>query len=1411
VRLRLCLIIPFLFTQLFIWKANAQFCNPVDTFVVIQDNQSTSIQITVDGVVNNDLSNPFQGLCALQISFEHDQVSDLSITLTSPSGQEITLVGPYLVNFPTTFADWSVIFTQCSAPASPDPGFPSTWTNEASWAALGDYSGTYYPYQGCLEDFDTGPVNGTWTLNITDNIQFDAGSLISINLLFCDPEGVDCDLCQSNGGEIMMSDSSYCQGDPALDFSVPEVKFDSVPDQNLYRYEFIRILNDTIHALDAALDFTALDTGVYQLCGISYHKNDSAFWNGLAEGQAYSDLLDLVLAPNSTFCADLSENCIEIEILPTDLMLDTTLLICQGDTLFFEGEAYTETGDYFLVDNSTSPCGRSIFLHIENYDIQTEIRSDGFQLTCSENTIELEGHIDSPYDDIEHYWVTEGGGFLTSPDSLTVEVGQPGLYHFITLKNNCPDTSSITIVSDGSLPEYLVSAGTIDCFNEEITIQLFPISPVSEVKWITPDNDDLFVEDPMVSEPGIYTLELTGENGCIAIGTVEVDIDTLRPQISLIADTLSCTHPQTVIDLNSDKNLFQVYWPELATFQEDPITGNPGTYHVEAMGLNGCITLDSIEIIGDFNFPVFSLDFDTLDCYNDSILIDLSSPSEDLIYNWTDPNNNTFDTEDLWAYTGGNYHLSVSNEENCTVDTSILLPENFSLPDLSLSDTLFIPCNEDFIQLDLVILSDYDSLLWKGPGNFSSSAGNPFVSVTGIYSIEITGTNGCIRTDTTVVALPPEIPEINVEIDTINCGNDVGTIDLIYTGDLSFSWEDEMGNPYSGPSISSGLAGDYMLTVTDNTFNCTSELIITLPIDTLPPSFDFADVDTITCIAPTTILTLSSEAPIDEAHWTGPGLNAFGNAVPVNTAGWYFVEVTGSNHCVSEDSIQIFESDSFLGTADSFYIDCVADSIQISLPPVDVDSYTWSFEGTSFSNLEAPYVYTAGTYTLVVNTIEGCTDSAEVQVYFDQELPEFELMLLGELNCIDSSAIVNAIPASTLIDYEWLGPGLNSSNLSDTIYSEGSYYFTATGENMCEKTDSIIVMASRDFPEVIAIGDSVNCYDDDQSLSIDADITGPYSSILWQGPDFYESFSLQNSVQDTGLYILRVEGSKGCYSYDSTLVLIDTLPPAFDFIRPDTITCFEESVELNINSEENIVDLLWTGNDNFSSKELPVAVNQAGTYWLMIQGENGCISTASIEVPQNKLRPYLSLEAEDISCNRVKIPIILSSSASSIFAEWSGPNNYGYTGIDAVVKDTGMYYVLITDLLNGCQNTDSIWVGSNLEPPVILTEDYRLGCNGNPISIGAEVDPPQVNYVWSGPSSFQSFDKEPDVLLPGTYYVTVTRQDNGCATEDSLRVLDEPEYPEISLDYEDLDCAKDSTILDYRAGWQHRPGGMERP
>ena len=148
----------------------------------------------------------------------------------------------------TNIQNFDIQFLPASQAVS-NPNFLSpTWDNLANTYIGANFSGTFYPHNGSLEDF-IGSVNGTWELVIetVDNF-FPPGAYINsfvrdIELIFCDDSGNVC--CFPDGGMLDIETIQSCQGrSETLDFT-PNV-FNSV-DPAEYGYTFLISDEDAVH------------------------------------------------------------------------------------------------------------------------------------------------------------------------------------------------------------------------------------------------------------------------------------------------------------------------------------------------------------------------------------------------------------------------------------------------------------------------------------------------------------------------------------------------------------------------------------------------------------------------------------------------------------------------------------------------------------------------------------------------------------------------------------------------------------------------------------------------------------------------------------------------------------------------------------------------------------------------------------------------------------------------------------------------------------------------------------------------------------------------------------------------------------------------------------------------------------
>ena len=347
-----------------------QICGVTDT-TVLPSFQTEAIDIIIQpgDLQNENLADPNQGLCGIEINFQHGFVEDLELSLIGPDGTQVQLTGPTITTTTGSFtpaARWVIRFVANSITAEPDPGFTAQWNNNqtTNFIAGGQYSGSYYPFIGSLDDFNTGSIVGTWTLVGNNTAGFNPGRINGVRLIFCDETGLDC--CFADAGTLGDEDLLSCIGDDTLNY-VPNLVYTRPrPDTNEFGYTYL-ISQDSIllRYEEEIVDLTDLPLGSYQVCGLSYALADAGSLPAL--GTNLNDIFADLTSPNPSFCAELTADCREIIIQTPPVPVDSLARICEGDAFIFQDSALTQAGTYPFTLISEAGCDSivNIILSVE--------------------------------------------------------------------------------------------------------------------------------------------------------------------------------------------------------------------------------------------------------------------------------------------------------------------------------------------------------------------------------------------------------------------------------------------------------------------------------------------------------------------------------------------------------------------------------------------------------------------------------------------------------------------------------------------------------------------------------------------------------------------------------------------------------------------------------------------------------------------------------------------------------------------------------------------------------------------------------------------------------------------------------------------------------------------------------------
>lgn len=1199
---------------------------------VIADNDTTQLSILVQGLNEPDLSSEIQGLCAVQIQFKHQVIGDISATLYSPDGDSVVLIGEAVAASPLTdFTRWNVTFVACELEAAPDPGFSEVWFNDQDWGVFGNYSGQYYPFSGCLEDFYTGSANGTWTLRIIDIAEFDTGEISGIQLIFCDQEGQICKACQLDPGITATDTISVCKTNTG--FNAPESFYPLYErDTTFYHYKWA-VFKDTLltHIQDEG-QWTEQEDGLYRVCGMQYAKGDSlklpvlpVAGNSISLNAQFQD---------SLLCAKISDTCFYVWVsdLPLDT-LDVTRYLCGNQPVTFKDSVYTEPGNY-IVTLSQGGCDSVFRLQVLLSALDVSISLDSSFYPS--DTIGCQGHAAGLYIKTTGQaapvktvsWFTNDG-FIQSPQNRdTIVVRTEGTYYVAAFDGHCRDTSGYVIYQYADNPEItLDGALLLNCVTDTVKVAVNTVQQTDSVKWFSYNPFDTLQSQLMTSVPGIYLAEVYFDNGCI--GAKRVDIDTLytRPSFVLQGDTIRCGKDTAMLQLlNISIDTVSVFWTDVVIGTEGNLSAqatDPGWKYVEVIhNLSSCFAVDSFFVEDIREYPYVEIQSDTLNCIKSVVSPVLYTNEDSLDYEWTGPG--LFSSEEqVDISVGGLYMLQVTNPQGCSAAQSFEVYQDTTKPLIILERVGLLDCDTKEIILQVQVIDSTIQYTWT-----DNYLPNPvIVNDPGNYLVRAYSTvNGCRDSLVAEVFQNESFAKYNVSITPMNCTRDSALIVVVPQESFDqIEWS--VSNPVvfdvGTLTASTDVEGTYFFSVISDG-DCIIQDSLVISSDTLKPLPLEVSVRNINCYSDTAAVVVEWFEFPATAEWTGEGI-VYEDLVQAlaTSSGVIGLSAVGSNGC-KFDSLFTINLDTLRPVFDIYY-----DSLNCFYPEgiaaieleSDIDSARWTFpDGTEVDGWDIVYQQT-GVYTVSVTGINGCVAVKPFEVAEDFSLPEFSVQDFYTLGCQETSIPVSISSSDDIYEVKWTtSQGFSWIQNTLDIDEEGMYTVIVTGINGCVDSSSFLVEKITDTVLFQVITDTLNCLR--KQIQLNVQTSDNDAMIVWETSDGTIITGNDISISEGGEFSVFIIPLKLCPDSLTFEVMQDTIIPRFIIEQERDLVCGNALTALEIIPEnpDRLFDALWTtSNGQILSGQTDAIVNieGKGNYSVRIQDQkNGCISEDTILVEE---------------------------------------------------------------------------------------------------------------------------------------------------------------------------------------------------
>ena len=160
--------------------------------------------------------------------------------------------------------------------------------------------------------------------------------------------------CEADAGTFSTTSFSECEGSGDLVLNLTPDYTGSAPDDNVYGYTYVVSENGVIIEIDPSNDFTDYTVGVYEICGMSYLLADQPLLPDPNGSLTVSDIQNDI--DNGVYCADLTVECIELEITEEPEVIFTgPTEVCAGVEVQYVVENFTgDNNDYLFTINQGS-------------------------------------------------------------------------------------------------------------------------------------------------------------------------------------------------------------------------------------------------------------------------------------------------------------------------------------------------------------------------------------------------------------------------------------------------------------------------------------------------------------------------------------------------------------------------------------------------------------------------------------------------------------------------------------------------------------------------------------------------------------------------------------------------------------------------------------------------------------------------------------------------------------------------------------------------------------------------------------------------------------------------------------------------------------------------------------------------
>lgn len=767
-------------------------------------------------------------------------------------------------------------------------------------------------------------------------------------------------------------------------------------------------------------------------------------------------------------------------------------------------------------------------------------------------------------------------------------------------------------------------------------------------------------------------------------------------------------------------------------------------------------------------------------------------------YEWSTTNGTIATSPNLSeisVLTSGDYTVTVTNQDGCTITQQYEVTADFALPSLEVYGDLTLDCTQKSSVLTASADINVTNYTWTLPNYVQVFGPSITANAAGVYEVSAVGANGCIGT--TMVTVTTENNNIDYTADSsgvLSCA--VQAIDIfldLQTNIDSIRW--------SGPSIISQNPTKDTLSVGASGFYV-YELFLGIDcsvkdsvyIDVLPPSFSYVlEVpDTLSCITTQTEISIQNTADLSDIKWYfDNGLISTQNTATANNTGVYYSVLTDLNGCTKIDSILVngdYSLPVFSVMADS--IDCIDKLGQFFTSNVHQGTYLW--EGNGFMSTDQnPEFSLEGNYTLTVTGTNGCTETATYYLPSSQNFPSISTDIMP-ITCDNPTGVLNIITTIPTV-VQWVDQNGNTGVGNNILSSlSNTYTITATAANGCVAINAFSIPIDTLHPTLGVIPPALlTC---SQTSAIPSIQNGQYDSFVWSSTVFIDSTNLTPTFRMPGSYMLTLRNRNGCATSQIFTITENKTKPSFSASAMD-LSCKMPVTNLVLTGAS---DQNYTLIDNNVPIQHGYVISQPGTYAIRAINSLGCDSTISLEIKGNFDKPIIDPRPILINCNQSQV--WASDRIIDPKLEYTWVTGQGMVNADSFLVSSAQNLKLVAINEYGCESEALVAITADFDKPnITINGEDVIKCTQTSTTLLTATDIQSPGIMWQVDGMTISTQPDITITLPGKYDVSITNPNNGCSDIRSIIITKQPNLEQIDMDVKQPLCFGDKGSIRYSA------------